>query len=91
LVGIPHAHDQRPMFYVIPAIRMMNNVVEGHKKWLDTPGRDGNKHDPKNPIRSVRLPPHRNINGWNISRYADRWDLIERKIHRSSALSPSLG
>ena len=78
LGGIPSVPSTRPFeFYVIPASEMSKHVHEAHQLWLTTPGKKNQPHK-DNTVRVVALPPHKSFNGWDISPYKDRWDLIEK-------------
>lgn len=80
LGGIPHP-DQLSDFeyYIIPSKVMAKNIKEAHHLWLATPGAKGQPHIDSN-VRTVALPPKTGFAGWNISRYRNRWDLIEKKL-----------
>jgi hypothetical protein len=80
LVGLPSADgDQVTQYFVIPAKEMAKNVHEAHELWLRTPGLKGKPHN-ETKMRTVALPPHKSLSGWDISPYSDRWDLIEAKL-----------
>lgn len=66
-------------FYIIPAEVMSAKTLEVHKKWLETPGKKGQPHNPTS-MRTVHLPPGKNRCGWSIEEYRDRWDLIENCV-----------
>ena len=59
---------------------MAKNVKKVHQKWLDTPGKNGQPHDTENTIRTVYIPPKSSKISWDISKYKNRWDLIEKKL-----------
>ena len=78
LAGIPKPGMAAPLeYYVIPAKVMAKNIRACHEDWLATPGKKGQVHK-DSPVRIVALPPRRCRNGWSITRYRDRWDLILR-------------
>jgi hypothetical protein len=80
LGGIPEPEQNEEfVYYIIPAADMAFNIKEAYELWMKTPGKKGPR-DPNNPIRTVPIPPHKEINGWEISRYLNRWDLIEEKL-----------
>lgn len=58
---------------------MARNVREAHRRWLVSPGVKGQAHK-DNKVRTVHLPPYKSFSGWDISEYANRWDLIEGKL-----------
>ena len=76
LAGIPQKNsDENPIYYVIPSADMAKNVRECFEKWASMPG-----HDRQNKFRKVFLPPKKNRNGWELSSYENRWDLIEQQL-----------
>lgn len=80
LGGIPRpGQDAEFEYYVIPSSVMAKNIVKAHQLWLNTPGKKGQLHK-ENKIRIVHLTPFKSFSGWNVSRYINRWDLIERKL-----------
>ena len=82
LGGIPKPNTNKNFeYFIIPSNIMAKNMKECFKLWVETPGKNGRRHDPKNTIRAVLLPPRKNRNGWSIEKYRDRWDLIEDSCH----------
>lgn len=86
LGGIPQPADQELIeqykkfkYFVIPAKEMSKNVAESYEMWLKIPGRNGRIHK-ENSMITIFLPPHKNINGWQLYNYLNRWDLIEEKL-----------
>ncbi|MDM8000372.1 MAG: hypothetical protein QUS33_10310 [Dehalococcoidia bacterium] len=80
LAGIPSPASNVPFdYYVIPCKEMAVNVSLAHRLWLERPGKEGQAHKDSK-VRTVYLPPHQSETGWNISKYRNRWDLIEQKI-----------
>ena len=80
LGGIPIPGTNKDFeYYIIPSQEMAQNVYRAHQLWLMTPGMKGQAHK-DNKVRTVHLPPHKSVNGWDISEYRDRWDLIESKL-----------
>ena len=82
LAGIPIPTSNRPFeYYIIPSHDMARNVSQAHDLWLKTPGAKGQAHrDSK--VRTVHLPPGKSFNGWDISPYFNKWELIEDKLTR---------
>jgi hypothetical protein len=82
LAGIPEPDsNSKFVYYIIPSPIMAEYVAGGHRRWLEEPGRDGQKHK-DNAIRIVTLPPRKaQFTGWDISEYENRWDLIEGKLN----------
>jgi len=80
LGGIPNKNQIADFeYYIIPSKDMSKNVKQMHKTWLTTPGIKGQKHK-DNSVRVIALPPRKSFGGWDISKYKNRWDLIERKL-----------
>ena len=80
LAGIPAPGSDRAFeYFIIPSSEMARNVSEAHALWLRTPGVKGQSHK-DNTVRTVHLPPHKSVSGWEISKYLNRWDLIEDKL-----------
>ena len=81
LGGIPKPNTNENFeYYIIPASVMAKNVVEAHQLWLKSPGVKGQDHK-DNTVRTVYLPPYKSsYSNLDISKYRDRWDLIEQKL-----------
>lgn len=81
LAGIP-TMESKPEFsyYIIPSAVMAKNVKEGYEKWYNASGKSGQHHN-ETSFRSVQIPPLKNVNGWNIKRFLNRWDLIDAKLN----------
>jgi hypothetical protein len=80
LSGIPEpTQDEAFAYYIIPSKEMAKNIREVYELWVRTPGQK-RPHDPENKIRTAPIPPHKEINGWDISQYLNRWDLIKEKL-----------
>jgi hypothetical protein len=80
LGGIPKPGSKSSFeYYIIPASEMSENISEGHRAWLEMLGKKGQRHN-ETLIRTVHLPPLKSFIGWDISKYRDRWDLIEQKL-----------
>src|SRR3989304_7691724 len=80
LGGIPKPNTSRNFeYYVIPASVMAKNVLEGHQRWLKSPGARGQAHK-DNTVRTVKLPPCRSLSGWGVRGFLNRGDLIESKL-----------
>jgi hypothetical protein len=57
---------ERPDYYIVPSRIVADHVREGHKNWLNSPGKSGHMHK-DNPIRNFR--DTKQI-------YLERWDLL---------------
>lgn len=80
LSGIPKPNAIEPFeYYIIPASVMAKNVVKAHQLWLKSPGAKGQPHK-ENKVSTVHLPPYKSFSGWDISDFANRWDLIDHKL-----------
>ncbi len=80
LGGIPDPPSKEFRYFIIPSAVMAENVYKAHKKWEQTPGKDGRQHSQDSKFRTVTIPPATNQYSWDISEYEDRWDLIEEKL-----------
>ena len=82
LAGIPSPESDAPFkfeYYIIPSADMAANVSRAHELWMKTPGAKGQAHNDSK-IRTVHLPPHASFSGWDISKYFNKWELIEEKM-----------
>ena len=80
LSGIPEPSQNAPYeFFVIPSAVMAENVKERHDRGLETPGKDGRKHNHTS-VRAVAVSKGVNDYHWPVIAYRDRWDLIENKL-----------
>jgi len=80
LAGIPQPQQNEEFeYYIIPSAVMSKNIVDAHQKWLRTPGKKGQKHN-ETSVRAVAIPPKISYGGWDISRYKNKWSLIEKKL-----------
>lgn len=80
LGGIPQpTQDCGFEYFIIPSRQVAKHVSHAHKLWLDTPGKKGQVHKDSD-MRTIHLPPRTPRGEWNINRYRDRWDLIEKKL-----------
>lgn len=83
LAGIPLPESGTPFeYYIIPSSVVAKNVRAGYEKWLKTPGAKGQAHN-ENTVRTIHLPPHKSIVGWNISKYRNKWAVIESLLESS--------
>ena len=62
-----------PEYHIVPSKIVADTITKEHKKWLDTPGKNGIKHNDTN-IRNF-------FDKDDI--YLDRWDLLDGTILRS--------
>lgn len=59
---------------------MAKNILLKHQLWLKTLGKKGQDHDKNNTFRAVFVRPTKSIYSWDISKFKNRWDLIEKKL-----------
>jgi hypothetical protein len=80
LAGIPHANTDKSFeYYIIPSKDVAENVVKAHKKWLSEPGKNGRiRRD--GTVRVINVPPSVSYSGWDISKYKNKWQLIEQLL-----------
>ena len=68
-----------PTVYVIPSRIVAKVVRDSHREWLDTPGKNGQKHN-ENDLRRVMNdygPNFKTIKpGW-MDKYLEAWDLLD--------------
>ena len=83
LGGIPEPGSARPFeYYIISDKFMAENVTQAQQQWLATVGAKGQARNDTS-VPTVHLPPFRSLNGWDISDFRDRWELIETKLSAS--------
>lgn len=80
LAGIPTADSDKDFeYFVIPSSEVSKYVKDGHQKWLDTPGKNGQAHNDSN-VRTIHLPPYQSLTGWKIDQYKENWDIIQNLL-----------
>jgi len=67
--------------------KMALNVSTAHKLWLEAPGAKGQPHVDSR-VRIVHLPPSKSRNGWDISEYRNRWNLVEQLMRAPWSAGP---
>ncbi len=81
LGGIPQPDSKEEfIYYIIPGDEMARNVKECFSIWVNAPGKKGQPHDVENKMRCITLPPRKDLNGWDLSVYKNRWDLIDKVL-----------
>ena len=65
-----------PDVYVIPAATVAEVIRVSHQMWLDTPGKDGQAHNPTK-FRRLQAKTLGQEPGW-LDEYLERWDLLAR-------------
>ena len=82
LGGIPEPGQTDDfVYYVIPSADEAKNIRASHIIWEKTPGKNDKPHSLETKFRAVIMPPGKCLNGWEISQYKNRWDLIEEKLN----------
>jgi hypothetical protein len=56
---------QRPDFHIVPSKLVAQQISRGHRKWLATPGRKGQKHR-DNPMRVFRDESGKFLEKWEL-------------------------
>ncbi len=80
LGGIPIMDStQNFEYYIIPSSELSKNVKEAHSMWMKALGKKGQIHNDSN-VRTVAIPPGKGFNGWDISKYLNKWDLIDERL-----------
>lgn len=83
LGGIPEPRATAFIYYIIPSVDMCRNVRANFDIWARTSGVRGQAHDGDTTIRTVLLSPRIHENGWNLTDYLERWDLIEDSLNHA--------
>jgi hypothetical protein len=81
LSGVPDADGPDDFtYYIVPTKDMATNVKETHKLWSEAPGKNGQARNADTTVRTVNLPPALCTNGWDLTPYKNRWELIVDKL-----------
>ena len=67
---------KHPDVYVLPAATVAEVIRLDHATWLNTPGKDGQAHNPTT-FRRLRANSLGQEPGW-LDEYLERWDLLTR-------------
>ena len=59
--------DERPEYFIVPSKDVAKHVKDGHKKWLETPGKNGQAHKDS----SMRQFSDKE------GKYLELWDLLK--------------
>jgi len=77
LAGIPVPGSGLPFeYFIVPSADMARNVAASHKRWLETPGKDGRAHR-DNAHRAVAVAGGASPFAWSVLEYRDQWSLLE--------------
>jgi hypothetical protein len=83
LVGIPiNLRSKVVECFIMSSSLVARKLTESHQRWLKTPGKKGQKHN-ENSVRIITLPPYTNYGGWQICKYKNRWETIEKLINKN--------
>lgn len=55
----------QPEYHIVPSNIIANTVKEGHQKWLNTPGKNGQEHNDSN-VRLFTDFDNKYLNNWNL-------------------------
>lgn len=58
-------NGKTPDFYIVPSKVVAKFVIKTHKKWLKTPGREGQAHN-DNPMRGFKDKGEKYLNKWEL-------------------------
>ena len=61
--------DQKPEFFIVPSEIIVKTLSSEYKKWVATPGKKGQPHDPDNKIRKFNDPEGKFLNKWENLEY----------------------
>ena len=54
---------ENPEYHIVPSFIVAKTIKESHQKWLDTPGRNGQKHN-DNAMRKFEDTDNKYLNNW---------------------------
>ena len=97
LIGLPDSDTAsdawHPEYYIIPSRVVAEKAKADHATYTRDQKREVAKiNDPskremrlrklaKNKMRTLRVPPKEDANGWSVADYKNRWDIIERLLN----------
>jgi len=68
--------DHRDMsFFILPTKIVNKWLVKDFKKWLETPGKKGQRHNPSNPKRNIPYSKYQN----HLDKYLNHWEILWKK------------
>lgn len=56
--------DKAPEYHIVPSKIVASDISESHRKWLDTPGKNGQKHNDST-IRKFSDKDNKYLNRWD--------------------------
>jgi hypothetical protein len=66
-------------YFIIPASEMARNVSEFHKRWLNSPGKNGRVRKDSS-VRAVGVSPKCYSYFWNVESYRGKWNFIAQQL-----------
>lgn len=57
--------DNKAEFHIVPSKIVAETIKKGHKKWLDTPNKQGGQHNPT-PARNFKDKENKYLNRWDL-------------------------
>jgi hypothetical protein len=80
LGGIPlPGSDARFEYFIIPALEMARNVSEFHRRWLNSPGKNGRVRKDSS-VRAVGVSPKCYSYFWSVESFRDKWNFITQRL-----------
>lgn len=73
---------ENPSVHVIPARVVAETIRLDHQIWLDTPGKNGQAHNPTN-FRRLKPKPNGKESGW-MDEYLENWAQLKKRTSPSS-------
>jgi len=73
-IRLRNIKEEAPDFWVVPSKVVSETLSTGHKKWLDTPGKNGAKHN-NTPMRQLFFGNHKAM--------PDKWDEEMKKYYKN--------
>lgn len=61
--------DHQPEFFIVPSKIVAETISSDFKKWVETPGKNGQPHDPSNTLRKFNDPEGKFLNKWENLEY----------------------
>ena len=82
-VDLQESNEKRPLVALMPSAEVATSIAAAHQKWLDTPGKKGQKHK-DNPMRRLLPDFAKSLHAADFpygadwfNKYIDAWDLLK--------------
>jgi len=82
-VDLQESNEKRPLVAVMPSAEVATSIAAAHQKWLDTPGKKGQKHM-DNPMRRLLPDFAKSLHAADFpygadwfNQYIDAWHLLK--------------